>query len=389
MDGEHLPLSGARGDNAPLYLRLWDRLSSWQQRGAAVNASTTIHLSFSAQAPLSSGSVLTVEGFLNVAPDAAAVARGKASAQAGSSSAPLLPLTYDAKNAQAAGSFARWIAGVVPPPPPPVPGFGFGEPVVEMAPGAASIELTLVSDVAANTSLHLWFPLDTGLIAQSSQELKVKVQGSDAMPLVAPAQTLEEEGVCEMVTLYLNSMRLVATTDATAAQLNSDATIPPFRCVQWNSLRGRLTMQADSNIPAQSLIGFHIYFVNSGFTQEPPLVSVKVGDMLPQELGGLSSGDERALRVRMWDRVSIGHSTSDPGQLNTVYITLAPYFTLFPPSTFTVGGLGGTDMVYGVENVVDCVPSPCLSLSGSTETWDRGKGSLTLTLLANEQLQPQ
>ena len=65
-------------------------------------------------------------------------------------------------------------------------------------------------------------------------------------------------------------------------------------------------------------------------------------------------------------------------------ITLAPAFTLRPPSTVTIAGLTGSDMVPGVAKVVDCIPSPCLSVGG--ERWDRAHGRLVVTVLAGQEV---
>ena len=84
------------------------------------------------------------------------------------------------------------------------------------------------------------------------------------------------------------------------------------------------------------------------------------------------------------EELKIGQSTSDPGQVNTLTMTLVPALTLAPPSTITVGGLTGTDMVAGVSKVVDCIPSPCLSVG--SEQWDRAHGRLVVTVLAQQEV---
>ena len=61
--------------------------------------------------------------------------------------------------------------------------------------------------------------------------------------------------------------------------------------------------------------------------------------------------------------IKIGQTRADPGATNTLLITLTPAFTLLAPTSLTLGGLMGTQMVHGVSNVVDCLPSPCLSVS--------------------------
>ncbi len=50
----------------------------------------------------------------------------------------------------------------------------------------------------------------------------------------------------------------------------------------------------------------------------------------------------------------------------------------------TIGGLTGTDMVPGVAKVVDCIPSPCLSVGGAN--WDRAHGRLVVTVQAGQEL---
>ena len=85
------------------------------------------------------------------------------------------------------------------------------------------------------------------------------------------------------------------------------------------------------------------------------------------------------------EELKIGQSTSDPGQENTLTITLTPSFSLRATSTITIGGLFGTDMVARTTKVVDCVPSPCLAVG--SEHWDRGRGKLVVTVQGGQQVE--
>jgi hypothetical protein len=240
--------------------------------------------------------------------------------------------------------------------------------------------LTLAATVPSNQTIEVSFRLNTGrtpwtLRPQSACTLRVSVGGSEAAPLVAMPRDMVEEGACEMSTLYLNSIHLVL-----------DSVELPLTCIQWNREQGRLTMLIHSTIPPSTPIRFAIFFVNSGHTQQAPRITIRMGDRAAQVLGALAHGDARALRTRMWDVVRIGQSTSDPGELNTLFITLAPAFSLFAPTTITISGLVGTEMVQDVRNVVDCLPSPCLFFLSSTETWDRARGSLSFIVLDGSEL---
>lgn len=121
-----LPISSpAQGSDAyPQAVRLWDKLAVSQLRGSTVNGTATIQLHLLARTPLPAGVTLSITGFLGVAANAEAVARGKA---ASPPVGALLALDYAPEHAAAAalGAFATWVPGIVPPPPPPAPGVGF------------------------------------------------------------------------------------------------------------------------------------------------------------------------------------------------------------------------------------------------------------------------
>ena len=121
-----LPMSSpAQGSDAyPQAVRLWDKLAVSQLRGSAVNGTATIQLHLLARTALPAGVILSITGFLGVAANAEAVARGKA---ASPPVGALLALDYAPEHAAAAalGAFATWVPGIVPRPPPPAPGVGF------------------------------------------------------------------------------------------------------------------------------------------------------------------------------------------------------------------------------------------------------------------------
>ncbi len=71
------------------------------------------------------------------------------------------------------------------------------------------------------------------------------------------SRAMEEEGVCDTTTLYLNSLRLFPMrTGANDSSYESRSAIssnlPPFACVVWNRERGLLTMLTHGPIAAGS-----------------------------------------------------------------------------------------------------------------------------------------
>ena len=66
------------------------------------------------------------------------------------------------------------------------------------------------------------------------------------------SRAMEEEGVCDTTTLYLNSMRLFPMDTGATNNTNNrkGAPMPPFACVAWNQERGLLTMLTHGRIAA-------------------------------------------------------------------------------------------------------------------------------------------